>query len=191
MSPDSRTVSQIPSFCNCNCILKDFHDFWDFHLLWEFYGQYSHSKEGYLASIPKHSLSITIDKSCRHWMHFHFKVPSLFLHSLFPISVDEITSLLPFFLSSLLPYYREKKSYICTRSYYHIWHSNLYITVMPNRNWSDHSLQAPQISSFRSKDFYGQGLGFLFQVRNISILLWQCHITWPQIVMSKSKCCTR
>ena len=33
MSPDSRAVSQIPSFCNCNCILKDSHDFRDFHLL--------------------------------------------------------------------------------------------------------------------------------------------------------------
>ena len=99
MSPDSRTVSQIPSFCNCNCILKDFHDFRDFHLLREFYGQYSHSKESYLASF----LSITIDKSCRHQMHlFHENYfISSFLHSLvlslFLISVDEIASLLPCF----------------------------------------------------------------------------------------------
>ncbi len=122
MSPDSRTVSQIPSFCNCNCILKDFHDFRDFHFLREFYGQYSHSKESYLASF----LSITVDKSCRHRMHLLHEnyFISSFLHSLvlslFPISVDEI--------ASLLPCHREKKSYVRTRSYYHIWHSNLCTT---------------------------------------------------------------
>ena len=84
----------------------------------EFYGQYSHSKEGYLASIPKHSLSITVDKSCRHRMHFHSKIPSSFLHSLFPISVDEIASLFP----SLLPCYKDKHLYVYIWSYYHIWH---------------------------------------------------------------------
>src|SRR5437667_5770298 len=138
MSPDSRTVSQIPSFCNCNCILKGFHDFRDFHFLREFYSQYSHSKESYLASF----LSITVDKSCRHRMHLLHEnyFISSFLHSLvlslFPISVDEIASLLPCFLASLLPCFlasllpchREKKSYVRTRSYYYIWHSNLCTT---------------------------------------------------------------
>ena len=50
MSPDLHTVSQIPSLCNCNCSLKDFHDFRDFYLLREFYSQYSHSKEAVMGS---------------------------------------------------------------------------------------------------------------------------------------------
>ena len=87
-------------------------------------------------------LSITVDKSCRHRMHlFHENYfISSFLHSLilslFPISVDEIASLLPCFLAPLLPCHREKKSYVRTRSYYHIWYSNLCATVAPNGNWS-------------------------------------------------------
>src|SRR5436190_8857584 len=38
------------------------------------------------------------------------------------------TRLLPCFFASLLPCHREKKSYVRTRSYYYIWHSNLCTT---------------------------------------------------------------
>ena len=65
MSLDLCTVPDNLSFCNCNCILKDFHDFKTF-----IYSkssriscQYSHSKEHYLNSIPKY---FSADKYCKH-----------------------------------------------------------------------------------------------------------------------------
>ena len=50
---------------------------------------------------------------------------------------------------------------------------------------TDHSLQALQIPSFRSKCFCCQSLGFAFKQGIFSILPWQRNITWPQMVMSK------
>src|SRR5436190_1907752 len=166
MSPDSRTVSQIPSFCNCNCILKDFHDFRDFHFLREFYGQYSHSKESYLASF----LSITVDKSCRHRMHlFHENYfISSFLHSLvlslFPISVDEIASLLPCFLASMpqrekvVRTHKKLLLYLAFKSLYNKW----------RRMGTDHSQQAPQIWYIRSNISVVEGM-MIFQDYSIAI----------------------
>ena len=98
-------------FCNGNRILKDFHDFWDCHLLREFYSQYSHSKEGYLTSIVKHSLSIiTVDKSCRHRMHFHSKIPRFQVHSFIPSFSLSNFRRLPCFLASL----PQREKVICT-----------------------------------------------------------------------------
>ena len=130
MSPVPHTVTQRPSFYLILRILKNFHNF---HELWEYYGQ-SHLKECYSCFNSKTFLSITVDKSCRHQMHLHSKIPSSFLHFFILSFQFPSMRLLYYLLSSLLLCHREKKSYVCTKSYCHIWHSNLCITVAPSGN---------------------------------------------------------
>jgi len=82
-------------------------------------------------------LSITVDKSCRHRMHlFHENYfISSFLHSLvlslFPISVDEIASLLPCFHAT------ERKSRTYAQEVITIFGIQISVQqVAPNGNWS-------------------------------------------------------
>ena len=120
MSLDLRTVPQRHSFCNCKSILKDFHDFRDFHELPRILRSKTFQKK--LPLLPFQTFrSITVNKSCRHRMYLHSKIPSSFLHShshphpLFPISVDEIPSLLP----------QRKSPTYAQEVIYHNWHASL------------------------------------------------------------------
>ena len=124
-------------------------------------------------------LSITVDKSCRHRMHLHSKIPRFQVHSLFPISVDEIASLLPCFLAPLLPCHREKKPYVHTRSYYHIWHSNLCTTS--GAEWELITLSKPHKSGISEAISPSWKAWWYFKIRIQSPLLRQPYITWLQI----------
>jgi len=109
-------------------------------------------------------LSITVDKSCRHRMHlFHENYfISSFLHSLvlslFPISVDEIASLLPCFLASMpqrekvVRTHKKLLLYLAFKSLYNKW----------RRMGTDHSRQAPQIWYIRSNISVVEGM-MIFQ----------------------------
>ena len=106
-------------------------------------------------------LSITVDKSCRHRMHlFHENYfISSFLHSLvlslFPISIDEIASLLPCFHAT------ERKSRMYAQEVITIF--GIQISVQQWR-WmgTDHSRQASQIPKYPKEYYTVEGM-MIFQ----------------------------
>ena len=154
MSPDSRTVSQIPSFYNCNFHPQRFS--WFPRL--PFSPRVLRSIFSLNRKLPCFNsfLSITVDKSCRHQMHlFHenYFISSFSnCHSLFPISVSLL-------LPSLLPKrervvrtHKKLLPYLAFKSLYNKW----------RRMGTDHSQQAPQIWYIRSNISVVEGM-MIFQ----------------------------
>ena len=144
MSLDSRTVSQIPSFCKCNCILKDFHNYGDFHLLWEFYSQYSLIQR-----------KITLLQIQKKFFFYYCKwvLQTSDASSFQDSKISKFIFFIPLFSlfnfhwwNCFLASMSQRKKVICIRSYYHIWHSNLCITVVLNRNWSPYKYHKSKFS---------------------------------------------
>ena len=114
-------------------------------------------------------------------MHPLSKIPRFQVHSFIPSFSLSNFRRRDSFLASLLP---QRKSHTYAQEVITIF--GIQISVQQwRRMGTDHSLQAPQIPSFRNKYFCRHGLGFAFQARNIFVLPWQRHITWPQMVIPK------